>query len=102
MMLALGSVVLALTVSVVVSRNASRPWPRWASLTLSVAPALVGWASTAVLIVWSRRLRRRAIEHQGGVCWSCGYVLGGLPQRGVCPECGSSFDRDDLRRRWRV
>ncbi len=28
-----------------------------------------------------------------GICDGCGYDLGGLPQRGVCPECGGWFDR---------
>ena len=30
-------------------------------------------------------------------CNKCGYELLGLPNRGECPECGSSFDKE-LRR----
>lgn len=28
-------------------------------------------------------------------CLGCGYALGGLPGRSVCPECGRGYDLDD-------
>lgn len=33
-------------------------------------------------------------------CRKCGYVLNGLPRVGRCPECGSSFDKDESIRAW--
>ena len=102
MVLALGAIVLALGVAVVLSITGATRWPRWLWLSLCVAPGLVGWGASIALIVWSRRLRRRAREHRGAVCWGCGYVLGGLADRGVCPECGAAFDLGQLRRLWGV
>ena len=30
-------------------------------------------------------------------CGQCGYLLRGLPYKGVCPECGNEYDADPLR-----
>ncbi|MBL4700638.1 MAG: hypothetical protein JKX85_05195 [Phycisphaeraceae bacterium] len=30
------------------------------------------------------------------ICAKCGYDLRGLPQRGGCPECGSTYNKDTL------
>lgn len=30
-------------------------------------------------------------------CGECGYDLQGLPQDGVCPECGSTYDKSSRR-----
>ncbi len=42
----------------------------------------------------------------GEVCEGCGYSLSGLPERGVCPECGGGFDGNGPARRvewgWRI
>jgi hypothetical protein len=35
-----------------------------------------------------------AFRHRS--CLKCEYDLRGLPERGVCPECGGSYDRDTL------
>lgn len=35
-----------------------------------------------------------AFRHRS--CLKCEYELRGLPERGVCPECGESFDLDTL------
>ena len=35
----------------------------------------------------------RAIE-----CHNCRYNLAGLPAKGICPECGASYDKDVARR----
>lgn len=34
------------------------------------------------------------------LCPECVYDLGGLPERGNCPECGLSHTRRDLREVW--
>lgn len=33
-------------------------------------------------------------------CRKCGYVLNGLGRVGLCPECGSPFDKDEAVRAW--
>ncbi|MCA9271975.1 MAG: hypothetical protein KDA31_02900 [Phycisphaerales bacterium] len=46
------------------------------------------------------RLSKRACQHDFLMCEFCRYPLGTVSDSDVCPECGSSFDRYHLRRRW--
>lgn len=36
-------------------------------------------------------------EFHHELCWACGYALNGLPENGVCPECGETYDVHSLR-----
>lgn len=49
--------------------------------------ALAGGAVAAVCWRHRRRLTR------AGCCEGCGYVLAGLPNGGVCPECGEAIPK---------
>ncbi|GMV70989.1 MAG: hypothetical protein AMXMBFR77_08280 [Phycisphaerales bacterium] len=37
---------------------------------------------------------------KGRLCSRCCYDLTGLPDSGSCPECGTSYDPDTLKRYW--
>jgi len=50
----------------------------------------VAGAGVPVAVAWGVRwlpARRRGMRRARGMCWRCGYEVGGL---GVCPECGAS------------
>jgi len=47
----------------------------------------------------SKRLRELR-THEYRICQACGYLLVGLPDDGNCPECGSSYDRQETIRSW--
>lgn len=74
--------------------------PPGLNLAASLVPILGSLATTIWFARWNTRLRRQAVAADGRLCWECGYVLKGLPDRGECPECGTDYDAEDLRRRW--
>ncbi len=47
-------------------------------------------------------LRKQELAHQHDflLCDRCLFPLNDIPDTQACPECGSAFQRDDLRRRW--
>ena len=47
-------------------------------------------------------LRKHELAHQHDflLCDRCLFPLNDIPDTQACPECGSAFHRDDLRRRW--
>lgn len=57
------------------------PW-----VSCSMGPAL------AIATVGVAMMLRQ--ERNARACVHCQYDLGGLGRRGVCPECGRSFDLD--------
>lgn len=63
------------------------------------------FAATALYAFWPRRIRRQVTEELVAndylICMTCGYPLGGLSDRYICPECGSSFVPDDVSANWR-
>ena len=34
------------------------------------------------------------------LCLICGYCLKGLPEKHRCPECGTSYEIEDVKRKW--
>jgi hypothetical protein len=47
-----------------------------------------------------RRLTHQLLANDCLICLSCGYLLHGLPEEHVCPECGTPYRADDLRHAW--
>ncbi len=43
---------------------------------------------------------RYILEHNGMICFECGYDLKDLPDEYRCPECGTPYSKADLHRRW--
>jgi hypothetical protein len=48
------------------------------------------------------RMNRRVRAAGGRACWTCCYILTGLPDDGTCPECGSHYRLEDLKTRWQI
>jgi len=46
------------------------------------------------------KIRRRVKAHDFSLCLNCGYPLKGLVTHGHCPECGSSYEADNVRQSW--
>ena len=40
--------------------------------------------------------KRYNIRMQPMICGKCGYDLRGLPERGGCPECGNTYDKNNF------
>gem|GEM_PF-3091644 len=40
--------------------------------------------------------KRYNIHMQPMICGKCGYDLRGLPERGGCPECGNTYDKNNF------
>lgn len=69
----------------------------FASLLLRSLPMLlaIGWGV--------RHLRRRKkclIAAKYLLCPRCVFPLTGLPAKGACPECGTAYEQDQVRRSW--
>ncbi|QQS10341.1 MAG: hypothetical protein IPK69_06895 [Phycisphaerales bacterium] len=55
------------------------------------------------ILLWSVR-RRYTISYRqsvGRLCLQCGRSLRGLQDRGQCPECGSDYDIERDRKKWK-
>ncbi len=50
----------------------------------------------------SKRYRRYAERHDYQICLNCGYALVGLPEEHACPECGTRFVIEAVRRDWKA
>lgn len=73
--------------------------PRWSLLLIPLAP-IVG---LSIGLPIERRHRRRVALVQRTrfrACLRCEQELTGLPDEGMCPECGTPYKLDELRRGW--
>lgn len=49
---------------------------------------------------YPRKLLRHVKEANFAACLHCGYNLGGLPEKHVCPECGVEYNLADVKAMW--
>lgn len=62
------------------------------------------WLLVLLMLLCSRwpkrQFARYILQHDGRVCYDCGYLLSGLPDEHTCPECGKPYTVQQLRHRW--
>jgi len=63
--------------------------------SLGVPIAFVAWAAYRF-----NRVRRTVKQQNYLLCLKCMYALRGLAPSGICPECGTPFDANDLKEKW--
>ena len=51
------------------------------------------WALAIPVALLADVVRRVTSARTEPFCIHCGYALHGLPERGICPECGSGYSR---------
>ncbi len=56
----------------------------------------------AIPRIRERRFERTVRTIQYEVCLNCGYSLHGLAEVHRCPECGTEYDKEKVRRDWRA
>ena len=49
-----------------------------------------------------RALPSKAREHDFRLCITCFYPLDAEAESGTCPECGSAYEAEDVRRQWYI
>jgi len=83
-------------------------------LSLFRESALWSWVSRFLIMVvvvhvflywyayrWRLEAYGRLLKaNDWAVCRECGYLLKGLPSEGICPECGTSYERQRLAQYW--
>ena len=57
---------------------------------------LIGTSPSYISVLWliinRVRLLQSVRNHEYTVCLNCGYPLGGLARKGICPECSKTYD----------
>lgn len=87
---------LAIIAWILLVPDRSRPWGQYIWLIIQIPPLLYLF----IRVVLLRRLRRLAKRHKGALCFACNYPLAGLPDSGVCPECGVPYDIKYTKEQW--
>lgn len=60
----------------------------------------VGYQAWKTLGGGASGLCRQASENDYCLCLICGYCLKGLPEKHRCPECGTPYEIEDVKRHW--
>jgi peptidoglycan biosynthesis protein MviN/MurJ (putative lipid II flippase) len=68
-------------------------WWTFGTLAGQLAQVAVG----LYLLLGGRWIVDRLIPSNRPYCHECGYELTGLPRQGVCPECGTPYQRSEDR-----
>ena len=64
---------------------------RFLPMLIAVVPILI----INTIFLWRSMSIRRAVRvTRGQLCTHCAYSLIGLDARGMCPECGASYDKE--------
>jgi len=74
------------------------PWWPWVRLRVVIAGLALIYI---VSLIHAIRFRRSLKALDFAVCLDCGYLLRGLPDEHVCPECGRAFRLAEVREAWR-
>ncbi|HRQ71555.1 MAG TPA: hypothetical protein PLU35_00840 [Phycisphaerales bacterium] len=72
----------------------------WRSAWISRLAAVAFLSGLLLMLRAAWLLRRDLLASGGRLCTRCCHDLTGLPDSGVCPECGTSYDPDTLKHYW--
>lgn len=70
-----------------------------ASMLIPVGAFTIG--ATLAHRIAARRSRREVEAADYCLCLECRYPLGALPPTGVCPECGATYEHEQVRECWK-
>lgn len=79
----------------------AQPLPSGWSIGMSAVLSVAVFAGVASARLARRRSAAIIRAHKGFLCPHCHYALGGCPDEGSCPECGTLYRRDELVRMWK-
>lgn len=80
-------------------------WPRFSpDYVVAVLCALAAVALLLEILARAevRRIEKSAMEYNNSLCLICGYCLQHLPEKHICPECGTEYDLDDVVAEWQA
>jgi predicted RNA-binding Zn-ribbon protein involved in translation (DUF1610 family) len=60
----------------------------------------LSWGGMIWFAAWDYRCRRRLRAKQFRVCTKCGYDLSAHEPAGNCPECGTHYTYEAIKRKW--
>lgn len=67
----------------------------------AVGIPLIFWPLVIYMFLDKRRVKAQIKASDYFVCPQCWYALQGLDKSGRCPECGTPYEEEALRRIWR-
>ncbi len=98
---ALGAIILTIAFSMV----GIMIWQKSAAPIFVFVPIIIGLAAWTVILTSDlgdlHKKARDQLRREGyKFCTRCEYNLATLPDEGVCPECGASYNRAMLEAHW--